>query len=532
MDDNAAKVFEFGGLTLDLERGRLMKGAADVSLRPKSFALLSHLARNLGRVVSKNELMAELWPDVIVTEDSLTQCVHDVRRALGAHGQGFLRTVAGRGYLLTGAASGEPSQPVGIRPAAMPQVAVESGPDPAGRGAPLRHDGVAVLPFVLSAPGDPADILLLEGLAHDVISRLARLRSFHVIARGSVFAVGELASDPVAAGRALGVAYVVSGAAEMRDSEFRIRFDITAAESGALLWTEDFRGQRGSFVEVVGRITERIVQKVNLEVTASETRRALSIAANPLDAWQCYHAGLHHSMRFELARMPRALEMLERATQLDPGFARAHAAQSFCHFLHAFIDHGKDRPAKLTSALAAAEEAMRVDESNPSSHWAYGRALWLGGDPEGGLNHLRAAIDISPGYALAHYFSGLIETVHGDPHAAIAELDTSRLLSPFDPFAPSMEIMHAMALVRTGDLEQAAIHAAKAAKYVNAHEQILAPASMILCEAGHLEIARKIVGRVQAISPGYQASQLRKTFYGMPEQLDGLFRRNAATLGI
>jgi DNA-binding winged helix-turn-helix (wHTH) protein len=89
----------FAGFTLDLARGRLLGDEGDVPLRPKSFAFLSHMARNAGRVVSKDELLSAIWPEVIVTEDSLTRCVHEVRKALGPTGPAVLRTVPRRGYL-------------------------------------------------------------------------------------------------------------------------------------------------------------------------------------------------------------------------------------------------------------------------------------------------------------------------------------------------------------------------------------------------------------------------------------------------
>jgi DNA-binding winged helix-turn-helix (wHTH) protein/TolB-like protein len=90
----------FGGFNLDLAAGRFFADEQEVVLRPKSFALLSYLVRHAGRVVPKDELMTELWPDVTVTDDSLTQCVRDVRRALGVKGSAMLRTLPRRGYML------------------------------------------------------------------------------------------------------------------------------------------------------------------------------------------------------------------------------------------------------------------------------------------------------------------------------------------------------------------------------------------------------------------------------------------------
>lgn len=532
MAEDSKSRFCFAGFTLDLNLGRLLGIEGDVALRPKSFALLAFLVRNSGRVVSKDELLSQVWPDVFVTEDSLTQCIHDIRRALGKTGQDLLRTLPRRGYLFSADFS-----PQGIETTvnflqSSEAVVVGNKMDEEAKTPVLRHDGIAILPFTSSGSWPSQDLHLLDGLTHDIISRLSRLKCFHVIARGSTFALRHLASDPAAVGRSMGVAYVVSGNAEISGPKVRIRCDIVEVETSTILWTEEIVEKRQGFVEIIGQLTERIAQKVNIEVTTSEMRRAVAIKDRPLDAWQFYHAGLFESQRFELERMPKALEKFGRSIDLDPGFARAHAAQSFCHFLHAFIDHGIHRSDKMAASLRAAKEAMRVDESNPSSHWAYGRALWLGGDPVGGLQHLRIATQISPSYALAHYFTGFIEALYGDPSAATAHLDKGKLLSPFDPFAPSMEIMRAMAEVRLGNIEGAAASAGQAARYPNAHAQILAPAAMILAEAGHLESALKAADQLRSVSPNYKAIQLQKTLYGMPQELIDLFTRNAPRLGI
>ena len=87
------QIFAIGTLTLDLSQGRLLSAAGDISLRPKAMRLLSVLAQSGGRVVTKDELLSEVWPDVVVTEDSLTQCVHEVREALGVDHAAMLKTV-------------------------------------------------------------------------------------------------------------------------------------------------------------------------------------------------------------------------------------------------------------------------------------------------------------------------------------------------------------------------------------------------------------------------------------------------------
>lgn len=516
MDVAATMPIPIGGFTLDLQRGRLFGPRGEVALRAKSFLLLSHLALHAGRVVPKDELMGVLWPDVTVTEESLTQCVRDVRRALGDADAQVLRTLPRRGYLL--------DTPQG-RPAEVRPVAPEATP------ALLRPDGIAVLPFHPGG-GSLADAHLFDGLAHDLISRLARLRSFHVIARGSTFALRHLAADPVAAGRVLGVAHVVAGMAEARGSDVVFRTELVQVADRAILWTATLVVARTEVQSLIDRMAERILQNVQLHVTLAETRRALSLPLSAQDAWAAYHAGLHDCFRFDTDRIGLALERLNQATRLDPGFARAHAAASFCHYFLAFTGATDDRAIATAAARKSAERAMLADEANPSSHWAYGRVLWLEGDAEGCVKHLHRAVEISPSYVHAQYMIGFVEAHAGDAARALAQMDLVLSLSPFDPFLSSVQITRAIAMVRLGEVEGAAIWARDAARQPTAYPTLLAPAALILAEAGRIEEARQVRAMIRQRAPAYGMEDLTRSLCRTSEEMAALMHRNARSIGL
>src|SRR4029453_11515664 len=96
------RTFAFNEFTLDLTRGSLFRGRDEIKLRPKSFETLRYLVENSGRLISKNELIEAVWPDTSVTDDSLVQCLIEVRRALGENGQ-IVKTVPRRGYIFEAA---------------------------------------------------------------------------------------------------------------------------------------------------------------------------------------------------------------------------------------------------------------------------------------------------------------------------------------------------------------------------------------------------------------------------------------------
>jgi DNA-binding winged helix-turn-helix (wHTH) protein len=99
MAKRAPQTYSFNGFTLDPARACLLREGREVKLRPKSFEALKYLVENPGRVITKDELLQVLWPDSFVTDDSLVQCLRDVRRALGDEQQRYVKTVPRRGYI-------------------------------------------------------------------------------------------------------------------------------------------------------------------------------------------------------------------------------------------------------------------------------------------------------------------------------------------------------------------------------------------------------------------------------------------------
>ncbi|MFM7445297.1 MAG: winged helix-turn-helix domain-containing protein, partial [Tabrizicola sp.] len=275
------QIFALGEFTLDLAQSRLMSAKGDVALRPKAMRLLSVLAQSGGRVVSKDELLGEVWPDVIVSEDSLTQCVHEVREALGAEHAGLLKTVPRRGYMLSGL-----------------DVVALTVPDPASQVAPGT---IAVMPFALPDGMDPQTRILFDGLAHDVISRLARLRAYRVTGRGSVFALRSFAGDALRLRQLLRVAYVAAGrvvAEPGREGAYRLVIDLLRTEDGSLEWVEDIPVTLAGINHASAGIADRLVLAIALAVSEAEKRQALADPGTTPDAWVAFHRGLDRAFRF------------------------------------------------------------------------------------------------------------------------------------------------------------------------------------------------------------------------------------------
>ena len=103
--------YQFGGFTLDLAKGCVFKGVQEIKLRPKVYEALKYLVEHPGRLVGKQELMQAVWPDSFVTDDSLVQCILELRRALKDRSQILLKTVPRRGYVFTAKVTQLPQEP-------------------------------------------------------------------------------------------------------------------------------------------------------------------------------------------------------------------------------------------------------------------------------------------------------------------------------------------------------------------------------------------------------------------------------------
>jgi DNA-binding SARP family transcriptional activator len=412
-----------------------------------------------------------------------------------------------------------PSFPISDSPIA----AIESEP------AATRRASLAVMPFAESAGGGFRGGLA-DGLTHDIITRLAKLRDFFVIARGSVFALADKNIAPEDAGRRLNVDYVATGSVRALPGRFVISVELAEVRTARIVWAETFEHKPDDIFIVIEDIGNSIVSSIAAEIATVERNRALLKAPNSLNAWEAYHRGLWHMYRFTRQENELAQHFFGEALKLDPTFARAYAGMSFTHWQNAFQRWG-DRDRETALAFESAGHSLLVDDRNPAAHWAMGRALWLRGEQDGALLELASAVDLSPNFALGHYALSFVHSQSGDPLSAIGSSDHSRHLSPFDPLLFGMMGARAMAHARLGEFEAAAEWALKAAARPNAHVIILAIAAHCLALAGRQDEARTFAAAIRNTLPNYRADDFIATFR-FDRDGEALFRKGAKLIGL
>jgi DNA-binding SARP family transcriptional activator/tetratricopeptide (TPR) repeat protein len=420
--------------------------------------------------------------------------------------------------------SGTPLRPQPARLSTISQLV--AAPSDAGPVEP-SHASLAVMPFVEEAGAGGG---LADGFTHDIITRLAKLRDFFVIARGSVFALAEKDIAPEDAGRRLNVDYVATGTVRSPAGRLIVSVELIEVRTARIVWAETFERRPDDIFAVLDDIGNSIVSSISAEIETVERNRAMLKAPSSLNAWEAYHRGLWHMYRFTQAENEQARHFFDTALQLDPTFARAYAGLSFTHWQNAFQRWG-DRDRESALAFESAGRSLLIDDHNPAAHWAMGRALWLRGEQDGSLIELERAVDLSPNFALGHYALSFVHSQSGDPQAAISSSDHSRHLSPFDPLLFGMLGARAMSHVRLGQFEEAAEWALKAAARPNAHAIILAIAAHCLALAGRLDEARGFAAALRKALPDYRGDDFIGTFRFEPDAA-ALFRQGARRIGL
>jgi len=298
------KSYCFEAYTLDLRRGCLRKVDREIDLRPKSFEVLRHLVENAGRLVSKDELVKIVWPNVIVTDESLTQCVSEVRRALGDAEQRLIKTVPRRGYLFAASVSSYPAgravfnaptvddsaqakgevdlitQNLGrqhrtvAKPTRVHSVSLDDVTDKSAPALTLPDTpSIAVLPFQ-NLSGDLEQEYFADGVVEEIITALSRFRHLFVIARNSSFIYKGRSVDVKQIGRELGVRYVLEGSVRKMADKVRIAGQLVDTSLGTHLWADRFDGSLEDIFDLQDQLTACVVGAIAPKLEQAEIERA------------------------------------------------------------------------------------------------------------------------------------------------------------------------------------------------------------------------------------------------------------------
>ncbi|HTY66344.1 MAG TPA: winged helix-turn-helix domain-containing tetratricopeptide repeat protein [Alphaproteobacteria bacterium] len=419
--------FQFDDHMLDTDTRELWRGAVPVAVEPQVFDLLAFLVQTRDRVVTKDDLIAQVWGGRIVSDSTLTSRINAARKAIGDSGdaQRLIRTITRKGIRFVGTVSSPaerrdpPAAAANLRPdTSLPQ---------------MDRPAIAVLPFV-NMSGEAEQEHFADGISEDIIGALSRLRWFFVVARNSSFAYkGKTVHLREMAGE-LGVGYVVEGSVRKSGKRVRITAQLNDVATGRQIWAEHYDRNLADMFEVQDDITEAILGAIVPQLYAAEDVRARRKPPESLDAWELVARALAHFWKITRADNGTAQRLLEKAITIDPNYGQALGVLAVSH---AFGVHmgWEDRSFGVPSAERAALAAVRADNEDAWAHLAVACLDVCLGRFDDSLAGFEQALRLNPNFALAQGFYALVITSYGRWQEASAVARRALRLSPRDPFS-------------------------------------------------------------------------------------------------
>jgi TolB-like protein/DNA-binding winged helix-turn-helix (wHTH) protein/Tfp pilus assembly protein PilF len=505
---------------LNLDRLSVQEHGSDLELRPKAFEVLRLLVENAGRVLSKDELVAAVWPGIFVNDDALAQCVRDIRKALRDDDQRYIRTVPKRGYMFVAGVVSLEAVPSDALSSPIPRLAWlgaavivvalaglaawfgRGGDDAAASAARMT---IAVLPF--ETPGAAADESWLgEGVAEDVMTALSRFRDIAVIARNSSFRYGGQAFSVEKVQQDLGADFALRGSVQRRGEHLRITAQLLDAKTGTVRWAGQYDRPYAELFAVDEDVADNIASQLFAEARDATIGRVRNRPPASLKAYELAVRGRRAYVTFTRESALEAEALARQAIEVDPHYAPAWEvlASALMQFYIQPYGLGQGEKTVLSEARAAAQRAVDLDPGFSVGHATLGFTLRWAGEHQASLAELRKAVALNPNDAAAHNMHGDVLGLTGNHRESIAAFATAARLDPFTP--PLALALRARAHILLGEFDEALTLTRLCAERAPRLQACLFYLAVAASESGNTEEATRAVERVLAVNPQFSAA--------------------------
>ncbi len=433
-----AGVYRFGPFVLEQPAFRVLRDNEPLALSPKLVDLLLYFVSRPSILVTKEELLGAIWPDVAVTDNALSQAVSDLRQALGDDSSSpqYIQTVARRGYRFIALveASDAGGSPTGSDPSRGLSISEQ---------AMLRP--VAVLDFV-NVSGDSDLDWLSTGIAETVTNDLSAFRVLRIVDRGRVTDAARRTDGTLSAvARSLGVPLVVVGSYQRVGDRLRITARLVEALTGTALADAKVDGRLEDVFDLQDRIVRQFSASLGVEAVHEASLQVGVRETSNLEAFRSASEARVKLDSLDPQQIGTAIELFERAVRLDPRYAAAFAGLANAHFLVYESTRARNQPdagrlataigharravdlhdtlaeahatlafllvsaGRLVEAAAAGRRAVALDPTDWRHLFRLGYAAW--GSER--LDALRRALAIYPDLAFAHFAMAMVHLARG-----------------------------------------------------------------------------------------------------------------------
>ena len=405
--------YEFGPYCLDADGHVLFRDGQRVLLTPKALDLLITLVKAEGNPVATEELLRTVWPGTIVEPGSVTSHISQLRKVLGECGtQQFIETLPKRGYRF-----------------AAPLKLTRRSSDSGSAGRLM----LVVLPFANLTEGEEKHDYFSDGLTEEMITQLARLSParLSVIARTSSMHYRSTQKTVGQIGRELGVSHVLEGSVRRVGTRARITAQLVRVSDECHVWAQSYERSLNDVLALQAEVVRAIAREIQIKLTAQEQRRLDldDILSVDSQAHELYLRGRHFWNRRTEDGIRKSIECFEQAISCDSSYAPPYHGVSDAHTMLACRGIVPAAEA-FHKARAAARQAVQIGPELGEGYASLAHVRLHDWDWVGVEEDFTRAIDINPGYAIAHYWYAEYLMAMGRCEEAIARVKYSQQLDP------------------------------------------------------------------------------------------------------
>lgn len=525
--------FSVGRWVVDPALHQLSLNGRAVKVEPKAMAVLCYLAERPKQVVSREALLAAVWPDVIVGDDALTQVVAKLRRALGdtVDEPTYIETITKGGYRFiapvvrtgSGAVTAGLADALGRRSRRWPArfagglavLVVAAALSPWFRDklssmdrdrtgpvtAPVAIPTVAIQTFDVLGE-DPQALLLARAVTDDLANDLSKLTGLRVVRSDSNGSQGL-------GGASATIRYRVAGSVARSDERIRLQVQLFDAQTGGQLWSDRFEAAVNELFDVQDELDRRILGVLPVKVSEAERQRMAERYTRNLDAYETYQRGQLSLQTRRRDDNELARNLFLNAIALDAAFARAYVGLAMTYTAEFRNQWAVDGSLALQRALELAGTAFRINPDIPETCWVLAFVHSHRHEHQEALSYLNRALSLNPSFADGYALKGAVLTSTGRAAEGVLLLHDAMRLAPQSGYTYFMLL--GRAYFALGQLEQARIYLQHALtrnpEFVDAHAYLAAT----LLAQGDQAAARWEADEIRALNPRFTAAAWLKS---------------------
>lgn len=508
----------------------------DIYLRAQSLDVLRVLVENLGEVVSRETLFDAVWPDVAVTDDSLTQCIREIRVGLADAERQLLQTVPKRGYRVLG----ELQKPATIAPAQPFELVREQAADTLNSSASefltAQLDPrdvlptLAILPFRSDLP-EPKNIFGVF-LANEIARLLCMSKDANVISRMSAETVGADGNTISMARDRLKADFVLSGYMMSTGPQVALSLEFVETESGYVLWSERLQvpfDPNNPATEAL----EPIVANIQRAVRLNEIRRVGSRPIGSLKLFSLLHGAVGLMHRLSRDDFSKAKDLLDHLHGLVPNHPSPLANLARWHVLKSVQGWANDTEQEARIALEYTARALDIDPEHTQALVCEGQVLvHLAQDLSEAEHRYDIALNANPNDANGRALRGMLLAFSDRGQDGKRDTERGLHLTPLDPHRFFYLALAAGACLASEDYDRALALTKESLRYNKAHMSSHRMLPVAYLGAGQEDLARKAASDLMELQPDLRVSQWLRSSPSAPFKNGQRFADMLIELGV